>query len=160
MKNKILREEKEWVDWVGDVEKRLQAIELWQIKAKKEIEAYVSKIDNVFGEAIPVIEKFSERIEALEKIKNKVTYCFSDFCDKCKELHEDCKCSIDKEFNRQFTKKILKQKADELIEWGISEQKNNNIYKKSTDELNEDWIDKIIKHLGGTDVREVLEEKK
>ena len=32
----------------------------------------------------------------------------------------------------------------ELIEWGNNEQSNNNIYRKSTFDLNEDWIDKLI----------------
>ena len=38
---------------------------------------------------------------------------------------------------------------DELIKWGELEQANNNIYRKSTDELNEDWIEKIKKLKGG-----------
>jgi len=32
---------------------------------------------------------------------------------------------------------------DRLIDWGLLMQANNEIYAKSTDELNEDWIEKI-----------------
>ena len=31
----------------------------------------------------------------------------------------------------------------ELIRWGELEQRNNNIYRKSSDELNTDWIEKL-----------------
>ena len=40
-------------------------------------------------------------------------------------------------------------KLDELIKWGELEQANNNIYRKSTDELNEDWIEKVKELKGG-----------
>jgi len=32
----------------------------------------------------------------------------------------------------------------EVIEWGNTESSNNNIYRKSNFDLNEDWIDKLI----------------
>lgn len=32
----------------------------------------------------------------------------------------------------------------ELIEWANNEESNNNIYRKTTFDLNEDWIDKLI----------------
>ena len=44
-------------------------------------------------------------------------------------------------------KKDLKKKVEELIEWGDNERKNNNIFRKSADELNEDWIEKLEKLL-------------
>ena len=40
-------------------------------------------------------------------------------------------------------KKNIKVLKARLSKWGNSEQKNNNIYRKTTDELNEDWLDKI-----------------
>ena len=34
-------------------------------------------------------------------------------------------------------------KLDGLISWGLLMQANNEIYTKSVDELNEDWIEKV-----------------
>lgn len=58
------------------------------------------------------------------------------YCENCNEFY--CCCNCEKEI-RKDTLKVL----DVLIAWGKSEQKNNNIYRKSVDELNEDWIDKF-----------------
>jgi len=48
--------------------------------------------------------------------------------------------------------KMIRANEKEFIRllkgWGESEQKNNNIYRKSIDELNNDWIEKI-KSLAG-----------
>ena len=38
---------------------------------------------------------------------------------------------------------ILVSKLDGLISWGLLMQTNNEIYTKSVDELNEDWIEKV-----------------
>lgn len=54
--------------------------------------------------------------------------------------------SMNKILNEEIKKH--EKKVEELINWGDSEQKNNNIYGKSTDELNDDWIEKIKKEFG------------
>jgi len=40
---------------------------------------------------------------------------------------------------------LVIMEINDLIEWGIQEQAENNVYQKSIDELNEDWLDKIRK---------------
>jgi hypothetical protein len=49
---------------------------------------------------------------------------------------------LKKVYGQQAKQEFLKE-LDSLIGWGESEEKNNNIYRKGQDELNEDWIDKI-----------------
>lgn len=44
--------------------------------------------------------------------------------------------------------KWAEETKEKLIEWGGNERKNNNIFRKSVDDLNEDWISKIIEEFG------------
>ena len=47
------------------------------------------------------------------------------------------------EAEKRTRQQTAKELMDVLIAWGKSEQKLNDIYRKSTDELNDDWIDKF-----------------
>lgn len=43
---------------------------------------------------------------------------------------------------------VSKDKLEELINWGDIRRKDNTIFGKSVDEVNEDWIDKIEELIG------------
>lgn len=47
-------------------------------------------------------------------------------------------------FYKTLNKMDILLAIQELIEWGNNEASNNNIYRKSCYDLNEDWIDKLI----------------
>jgi len=51
--------------------------------------------------------------------------------------------SYDKLKQLESEKAGLAEAIDALIEWGNNERKNNNIFRKSADDLNDDWIEKV-----------------
>lgn len=46
------------------------------------------------------------------------------------------------ELRKDWIKDISKR-IENIMEWGDDEEKSNNIYRKSADELNQDWIQEL-----------------
>jgi len=57
---------------------------------------------------------------------------------------------VHEKYKEKVTFSVIRE-INDLIEWGTQEQAENNIYRKSVDELNGDWIEKIkkLKQKGG-----------
>jgi len=90
---------------------------------------------------------FPPRIEWIKKEVDKINQGINGEQESCETINKIVKEIILKFETKEPCVPVLE--LDELIKWGELEQANNNIYRKSTDELNEDWIEKVKELKGG-----------
>ncbi|MEK6880556.1 MAG: hypothetical protein AABY22_13145 [Nanoarchaeota archaeon] len=108
-------------------------------------------LSEIWKERIKLLES-----ESKENPKDKICEIDISLADSEKKIvGKALMNSVDREtYNYIIIKSIRECEIDVqefirlLKQWANDEQKNNNIYRKTTDELNNDWFDKISKLAG------------